>query len=153
MELTVDEFTFVNITIELEFSLASLLTVDKITCVLNLIILPLLGTLSMVHIIEPLAVVHGSVLINEHSISASFALLPLAVVDVSVLVRNSSFAMEQTFQGHPLLLRSVRELDQSETLPSRFVLVCFPLSLILSSLADVDKEGIPIVALAATLRT
>ena len=103
MELAVDKLAFVDIAIELELAMTSLLAIDKITCILDLVILPLLGALAMIHVVKPLAIVHRTILVNEHSISACLSFLPLAVINVAIFMRNPSLPMEQTFQCHPLV--------------------------------------------------
>lgn len=151
MELSINEVSLIDITIEFEFAYTSFLTVDKVSRVLDLVILPLLSALTMVHVVQPLTIVHRTILVNEDTFTASFALFPLTVVNVTIFVRNSSFAMEQSFVSHALVSCSIRELNETETLPSGLVLVGLPLALVLATLTDIDEEGVPVIALAASL--
>jgi hypothetical protein len=153
VELSVNEIALINITIELKFTLASLLAVYEVAGILDLIVLPLLGTLTVIHVIEPLAIVHRSVLINEHALSACFAFLPLTMVDVAIFVRNTSFTMEEALVCHTLVNCSVGELDHAETFPGRFVFICLPLALVLSTLANIHLESVPVITFTTTLRT
>jgi len=58
MELAINKITLVDISVKFKLSFASLLAVYEIAGVLNLVIFPLLSTLSVVHIVEPFTVVH-----------------------------------------------------------------------------------------------
>jgi len=153
VELTVNEIALVNISIELKFSFTSLLAIHEVTGILDLIVLPLLGTLAVVHVIEPLTVIHRSVLVNEHALSACLAFFPLTMVDVTIFVRNTSFTVEETLICHALVNCSIRELDHTEAFPGRLVLISLPLALVLSALADIHLESIPVVTFATALRT
>jgi len=133
--------------------MTGLLAVDKVASVLDLVIFPLLSTLSMIHVVEPFAIVHRSVLVDENTISASLAFLPLSVIDVAVFVRNSSFTMEKSLECHSLIHRAVRELYHSKAFPCGLVLVSFPLTLILSTFANINQKGVPVVAFSSSLRT
>ena len=137
MELAVNKITFINITIEFEFSFAGFLAVDEVAGVFDLVVLPLLGTFAVVHVIEPFTIIHRSILINEDTFSASLSFLPLSMINVTIFVRNSTLSMEESFLGHSLIERSIREFDLAQAFPSRLVLVSFPLTFVLSALADI----------------
>lgn len=118
MELTIYELTFINIAFELKLAVASLLTINKIARVFDLVVLPLLRALAMVHVVQPLTIVHRTVLIYENSVATCFAFLPLAMINVTILMGYSSFSMKETFFGHSLIFGPIRELNEPETFPS-----------------------------------
>lgn len=103
MELPIEEIALINISIEFEFALASLLTVLVVASVLNLVVLPLFGALAVILIVEPLAIVHGPVHADENTLAASLSFLPLSVVNLAVLMLNSSFSMEEPLVSHALV--------------------------------------------------
>lgn len=152
MELALFEVTVVGVTIELKFAFSSFLTIHKVTSILNLVIFPLLGTLSMVLVIEPLSIVHRPILVDKHAHSAGFTLLPFSVINISIFMRNSSLTMEETFVRHALIRGTIRELDKAKSLPRGFVLVNLPLTLILSTLANVSEECVPEVSFPSFMR-
>ena len=153
VELTVNEITLVNIAIEFKFTFTSLLAIHEVAGILDLIVLPLFGTFAVIHVVEPLAVIHRSVLVDEHTLSARLAFLPLTVVDVTIFVCNTSFSMEQALICHTLVNCSVGELDHAEAFPGRLVFVSLPLTLVFSSFANIHLESVPVVAFATALRT
>lgn len=153
MELSINEVTFIYVAIKFELAMACLLAIYEVTSVLNLIILPLFCTFSVIHIVKPFTVVHGPVLINKNTIATSFALFPLTMVNITVLVRDSSLSVEETLVSHTLIHRAVWELDETKTFPSGLVLIGLPLTLVLATFSNVNKESVPVVALAATLST
>jgi len=73
------------------------------------------------------------------------------MVDVAIFMSNSSFSMEKTFLGQTLKDRTIWELDDTEALPGRFVLVSFPLTLILPTFTDVHLERVPVVTFTTAL--
>jgi hypothetical protein len=156
MELSVNEVSGIHVAIEFKFTFSSLLTVNKISRVDDLIVIPLLSSLAVICVILPLALVHGALLVNEDTIATGFALFPLTLVYVAVGVSHATFAMEKTALGHALVFGAIWELDDAETLPNLLLLLVVPgdgpLATVLASLVDVDDSGVPEEALASALR-
>lgn len=58
MEFAVNELSLINVTIELEFTFTSLLAINEVTSVNDLVVVPLFSTLSMILVIFPLTLIH-----------------------------------------------------------------------------------------------
>lgn len=104
VELSLEEFALVEVTFEFESSLSSFLAFDEVTCIDNFVVVPLLSTLSVVHIVQPLSIVHGTLLVNKNTVAVSLSVFPLTLVDVTIGVDHSTFTLELTLLGHSLIL-------------------------------------------------
>ena len=58
MEFAVNELSLINVTIELEFTFTSLLAINEVTSVNDLVVVPLFSTLSMILVIFPFTLIH-----------------------------------------------------------------------------------------------
>lgn len=151
MELALNKVTFINVSAKFKFALASLLPIDEVTRILDFIVIPLFSALAIILIIGPFAFVHRSILINEYTSAARLSFFPFAVIDVSIFLGDSSLSMKEAVVSHSLIDHAICEFNGAEALPSGFVSVCFPLSLVLLSLANIYKGGIPIEAFASMI--
>ena len=104
MELSVNEISFIKITIEFKFSGTCFKSIDKITFVNNFVVIPLFGSFAMVCVIVPFAFVHGPFGIYEDSLAASHAIFPLALINIAITVGHSSDSIKLTVFRHSLIL-------------------------------------------------
>lgn len=94
MELAIYEISFIGTSLKLEFTLSSLLSLDKVSSVLDLVEVPDLGTFALLEILNPFTLVETPFGVNENTLSVCFTFIPLALVDVTVSVSHSSLAIE-----------------------------------------------------------
>jgi hypothetical protein len=155
VELALNEVALVHISVKFKFSLSRFLSVDKVSSVNNLVIVPLLSSFTVVGVILPRSFVHRALLVNKDSLSACLSFFPLALIDISVGVCHSSLSVEKSILSHSIVPGAIWELNSAKTLPNTiFFLIVFgygPLASILPAFFDVDHSGVPEESLTASL--
>jgi len=104
MELSVNEISFIKISVKFEFACASFKSIDKVTLVDNFVVIPLFGTFTVICVFEPFTFVHGPFGIYENTLAASHAVFPLALIYIAITVGHSSDSIKLTIFRHSLIL-------------------------------------------------
>lgn len=104
MELSVNEISFIKISVEFKFPLTGFKSINKVTLVDNFIVIPLFSSFSVVCVITPFTFVHGPFGIYEDSLATSHAVFPLALIHISITVGHSSNSIKLTVFRHSLIL-------------------------------------------------
>lgn len=84
MEITLVEISLVGVSLELELSFSGSLSFDKVSLVPDRSKVKYLFSLTMVHVVLPLAFVFGTTLINVNTISVCFTVNELSLIDITV---------------------------------------------------------------------
>ena len=117
MELSLNEITFVGATLEFEFPFAGFLPIIEISLVLYGVVVPQLYSMAMLQIILPFAIVQTSFIITEHASTICFTVCPLSLINVSICMDHSSISVKHAILCLSLVLRIIREFDNTETSP------------------------------------
>jgi len=84
VELAVNEIAFINVTVKFKFTFACLLSIDEVSSVNDLVVVPLLSSFSVILIIFPLTLIHRSLLIDKNTFSGGFTVFPLTLVNITI---------------------------------------------------------------------
>ena len=153
VEFAVNELSLINVTIKLEFTFTSLLAINEVTSVNDLVVVPLFSTLSMILVIFPLTLIHWSLLVDEDTMAGGFSILPLTLVNITVWVSHSSLSVEETLLGLSLIFGTIWELNCSETGPLLLLLLDgSPLTRVSSAIFNIESSSVPVETFAATDR-
>ena len=79
---------------KLKSTFSGFLTLNKITSVDYLALVPSFSTLAVLNIVDPVSIIEGAVLVDKDSIAMSFSIKPLTMVDVAVSVSHLTFSIE-----------------------------------------------------------
>ena len=136
LELAVNEVALVVAAVfPLELPFPILLSLEELSRVGGCSIVPRLAPLPVLHVIQPLSLVHRALRIDEHPVPICLVVFPLSFVDISIRMSHSSPTIGFVFAPAALVLGAVwPELD-SNAVP---LLVLFiPLPLIQAAIAHI----------------
>ena len=143
MELSIDEITFINITVLLVTCPASFLSFHKCAFVDALSIIPSFNTLSMLLVHFPLAFVDGFVcLVDKDAVTVRLTVDPVALINVAVCIGHSSFANHLFVFDLAGIHGTILVFDVTKALPFGFVFL-LELSFIFSLVIDFGPIVIP----------
>ena len=76
----------------------------------------------MLLIIEPLALVHRAVGVNEYALTIGLAVLPFTLIDITVGVRHAALAVELSILSLTVVSGAIGELNDTNTLPDTLLI-------------------------------
>lgn len=84
----------------------------------------------MLLVVEPLALVHRAICVNEHTITVGFPVEPISLINVVISVSHSSLAIENSVFSHTLVSGAIWKYDDADAFPG--ILIFAPLSFVFS---------------------
>lgn len=118
MELAVEEVTLVEAAIKNEVTATSLFAVDEIANELDFVVVPRFGALPVLLVVNPLALIHATVDVDEDAETFGLAVPPLALVNVAVCMSHATFAVEEAILCLTVVGGAIREDDDADSLPN-----------------------------------
>lgn len=142
-KLSIDEITFVIVSIEFKPSFSSFLRFNKGSFVFNGVVIPSFYSVSMILVVQPLASIHWTFSVYIYAESVGFSIFPFALIYVTIWVGHSTFPIEKAVFGLALVLATVSKSNGAKTFVNWFVSVFCPLALILFLFINFDEEIVP----------
>jgi hypothetical protein len=113
VELAVNEVSLVVASFKFEAAVAWLLSVDEHAGVFDFVIAPGFTPVAVLLVVHPLALIHGSVGVNESSVAIGFPIQPLSLVDVFICMGHTPLAVKNLIFGHSLISGSIWKNNES----------------------------------------
>ena len=147
MEHAIEKLSLILATLTRELTHASFLSVNKVTLILDLVIVPILSALSMLLVLLPKSFIQTSLGITKGSLSICHAILPLSLINVSICVRHPTISFELPIESLSLIHCPVGVLYCAYSSPlfliSCFLIWLFPLTEVRPTLAYIFMIIIP----------
>jgi hypothetical protein len=122
MELTIKELTIIVASFKFKSARARLLSIVKVTCIFDIVVVPTFNAKAMLLVIEPLAIIHITISFDKNALSISFAISPITMVYVSIGMQHPAFPIELTKLTHSFIYGAVWKIGFTKSFSLYFLI-------------------------------
>jgi len=122
MKLAIYEISFIITAFELKSTFSCFFAFYEFSSEFDFVIVPGFCAVSMLLIILPLTLIHGSISINKNSNSICFSIFPFSLIYVSIGMGHSSFSVKLWIFSDALVCWTILKLNDSNSFPNRTVI-------------------------------